>query len=243
MYLFNSDTFVYKLPKMKSLMTPIITFLFLFVSVLSYGQDKADLDFKSIFPKGEKGIEYVKIMDVDSVQKNEIILRIKEWAISNINSQKAALQSEDLGSGYLLYQLTNTNTYQIPKGWGFSFIGSKIYTVTYETKFSINFYIKDNKFKVVVNNITNRAVSANGLWYEVITSSVGDKVIDEPAIPVENAGDNSINEYNDHPNEDKYIVRLNYSAKLWRNLDKTIRSLIENINTSVASKKKSQFDF
>ena len=206
-------------------------------------QDLPDLEFKNIFSRGEKGIEYVKVFEIDSAKKSELILRIKEWAINNFNSQKAALQSEDLESGYLLYQATKTNTYSIPKGWGFALIGSKIYTVTYETKFSISFYIKDNRFKVVINNITDRAISANGLWYEVVSNSVGDKPLDVPAVPIENAGEEAINEYNNHPNEKKYIVRLNYSAKLWRGIDTAIKDLMENINTSIAIKKKSHFDF
>ena len=128
-------------------------------------QNTPDTSFRSIFPRNEENkVEYVKVVEVDSLSKKEISLRIKEWAINNFNSQKAALQSEDLETGYMLYQATKTNTYNIPKGWGFAFIGSKVFTITTETKFSINFYIKDNKFKIVVNNITDRYVSANGVW-------------------------------------------------------------------------------
>jgi hypothetical protein len=228
---------------MKSIITFCVLTLLLLLSTNVNSQELPDLEFKNIFPRGEKGIEYVKVFEIDSAKKSELILRIKEWAINNFNSQKAALQSEDLESGYLLYQAIKTNTYSIPKGWGFALIGSKIYTVTYETKFSINFYIKDNKFKVVINNITDRAISANGLWYEVVSNSVGDKPLDVPAVPIENAGEEAINEYNNHPNEKKYIVRLNYSANLWRNIDTTIKDLIENINKSIAIKKKSNFDF
>lgn len=206
-------------------------------------QDVPDLDFKSIFPRGEKGIEYVKIYDVDSVSKNELILRIKEWAINSFNSQKSALQSENLESGYLLYQATSTKTYNLPKGWGFSLIGSKIYTITYETKFSINFYVKENKFKVVINNITDRAISAYGVWYEVFNSTMGDRALDVPAVPIEEAGVVPINEYKTHIGDNKYIVRLNYSTNIWRNIDNSIKNLLENLKTSIAIKKKSAFDF
>ena len=114
-----------------------------------------DTSFRSIFPRNEENIvEYEKIIEFENLSKKEISLRIKEWAINNFNSQKAALQSEDLETGYILYQATTTNIYTIPKGWGFPLIGSKILSITNETKFSINFYIKENKFKIVVNNIS-----------------------------------------------------------------------------------------
>ncbi len=208
-----------------------------------YSQDVPDLDFKSIFPNGENGVEYVKIFDVDSVKKNELILRIKEWAINNFNSQKSALQSEDLESGYLLYQATKITKYDVPKGWGFNLIGTKLYTITYESKFNINFYVKDNKFKVVINNITDRAISAYGLWYEVLRNSIGERTLDYPAVPVEEAAIEQIKEYNLHPDENKYLVRLNYSARLWRNIDKTIIDLIDSLKSTIVIKKKSAFDF
>ncbi|MCX6331526.1 MAG: DUF4468 domain-containing protein [Bacteroidetes bacterium] len=207
-------------------------------------QNTPDTSFRSIFPRNEENkVEYVKVVEVDSLSKKEISLRIKEWAINNFNSQKAALQSEDLETGYMLYQATKTNTYNIPKGWGFAFIGSKVFTITTETKFSINFYIKDNKFKIVVNNITDRYVSANGVWYEVVRTTTGEKAMDEPPTTIEDAGLFPLSEYFKQPDDNKYIVRLNFSAKLWRGIDSEIKNLLESVNSIVAVKKKSPFDF
>jgi Domain of unknown function (DUF4468) with TBP-like fold len=226
-------------------MKKIISVLVIFFIVISktYSQDIPDTSFRSIFPRNEENkVEYTKVIEVDSLSKKEIALRIKEWAINSFNSQKAALQSEDLETGYMLYQATRTNTYNVPKGWGFPLIGSKIYTYTTESKFSINFYIKDNKFKIVVNNVKNRFVSAYGVWYEVVRTSVGEKVLDDPGIGVEDAGIEPLNEYLTHPNESKYIVRLNFAANLWRDVDVEIKSLIESIN-NITLKKKSPFNF
>ena len=212
--------------------------IFLLILNTSFSQELPDTSFRSIFPRNEENkVEYVKVIEVDSLTKKEISLRIKEWAINNFNSQKAALQSEDLETGYMLYQATKTNTYNIPKGWGFPIIGSKIYTITSETKFSINFYIKDNKFKIVVNNIKDRYVSAYGVWYEVVRTTSGERAIDEPPTEIEDAGLKPINDYLANPDDKKYIVRLNFSAKLWREVDNEIRNLIENVNLSVSSKK------
>jgi len=209
-----------------------------------FSQSTPDTSFRSIFPRNEDNkVEYVKVVEVDSLSKKEISLRIKEWAINNFNSQKAALQSEDLETGYMLYQVTSTNTYKIPKGWGFPLIGSQIFTSTYETKFSINFYIKDNKFKILINNITSRQISANGVWYEVVRTTSGERAVDGPLVAVEEGGAEPINNYLNNIDDKKYVVRLNYSAKLWRDLDSEVKNLIESVNSIIAVKKKSPFDF
>ena len=218
--------------------------VFIFVSNSSFCQEIPDTSFRSIFPRNEENkVEYVKVIEVDSLSKKEISLRIKEWAINNFNSQKAALQSEDLETGYMLYQATRTNTYNIPKGWGFPLIGSKIFSITSETKFSINFYIKDNKFKIVVNNIKDKYISAYGVWYEVIRTTSGERSIDEPPTEIEDAGTKPINDYLTNLDDKKYIVRLNFSAKLWRAVDDEIKNLIESVNSTINVKKKSPFNF
>jgi len=227
-------------------MKKVILFLCIvfLVSNKSYCQDVPDTSFRSIYPRNEENkVEYVKIIEVDSLSKKEISLRIKEWAVNNFNSQKAALQSEDLETGYMLYQATRENVYNIPKGWGFPLIGSRIYTITTETKFSINFYIKDNKFKIVVNNITDRRISANGVWYEVLRTTTGEKAINEPPTAIEDGGIIPLNDYLNNLDDKKYIVRLNFWATQWRNIDIEIKNLIESINSNIASKKKSPFNF
>lgn len=227
----------------------IIKFLLIFVILLSTSnftdaQIIPDTTFRSIFPRNEENlVQYEKIIELDSLSKKDISLRIKEWAINNFNSQKAALQSEDLEAGYILYQATTTNTYTIPKGWGFPLIGSKILSITNETKFSINFYIKENKFKIVVNNIINRGLSANGIWYDVVSTSVGERKIDAPAVPVEDAGLNAMAEYYDNKDEKKYIVRLNFAANIWRDIDLSIRNMLIGLENSTKSIKKSPFNF
>jgi len=203
-----------------------------------------DTTFKSIFPRNEENlVQYEKIIEFDSLSKKEISLKIKEWAINNFNSQKAALQSEDLETGYILYQATNINTYPIPKGWGFPFIGSKILSVTNETRFSLNFYLKDNKFKVIVNNISIKELTANGIWYDVISTSVGERKIDAPAVPIEEAGNGAISEYFNNKDEKKYTVRLNYAASIWRDVDLGIRNMLIGLENSTKSTKKSPFNF
>jgi hypothetical protein len=221
--------------------------LFVLLSLISsnlISQNIPDTSFRSIFPRNEDNkVEYVKIIEVDSLSKKEISLRIKEWAINSFNSQKAALQSEDLETGYMLYQATNTNTYKIPRGWGFPLIGSQIFTSTYEAKFSINFYIKDSKFKIAINNITNRHISAYGVWYEVVRTTSGERAVDGPIVAIEDGGVEPINNYLNNIGDKRFIVRLNYSANIWRDIDSQIKNLIESVNSSISIKKNSPFNF
>jgi hypothetical protein len=222
----------------------ILLLLFFSIPDKIFAQTIPDTTFRSIFPRNEENlVQYEKIIEFDSLSKKEISLRIKEWAINNFNSQKAALQSEDLDAGYILYQATNINTYPIPKGWGFPFIGSKILSVTNETRFSINFYIKDNKFKIIVNNISIKELTANGIWYDVISTSVGERKIDAPAVPIEEAGNGALSEYFNNKDEKKYTVRLNYAASIWRDVDLGIRNMLIGLENSIKTTKKSPFNF
>jgi hypothetical protein len=227
----------------------LLNYLILLILFFSFpdkiiAQTIPDTSFRSIFPRNEENlVQYEKIIEFDSLSKKEISLRIKEWAINNFNSQKAALQSEDLEAGSILYQATNINTYSIPKGWGFPFIGSKILSVTNETRFSINFYIKDNKFKIIVNNISIKELTANGIWYDVISTSVGEREIDAPAVPIEQAGNGALSEYFNNKDEKKYTVRLNYAASIWRDVDLGIRNMLIGLENSTKSIKKSPFNF
>jgi hypothetical protein len=81
------------------------------------------------------------------------------------------------------------------------------------------------------------------LWYEVVRTTVGDRAMDYPAVPIEKAGEEVLKDYYNQPDENKYIVRLNFTAQIWRDIDTSIRDLIENLSTNVAIKKKSPFDF
>lgn len=222
----------------------IFAFVIVFpFSKSSFCQTVPDLKFDTIFPRTENGIEYVKIIEADSLKKGEIILRLKQWAINNFQYQKAALQSEDLEAGYFLYQGTMLNTYNMPKGWGYGLLSSQIYTTTYETKFTISIYVKDYKFKVVVSSITNKAISAYGVWYDVLSTTTGNRKLDSPSIPIEKAGLEAIYNYNTHPTENKYLVRLNFEAMRWRNIHTSMDDLFKSIIRGVSIKQKSAFDF
>jgi hypothetical protein len=222
----------------------IILFIFLGGSKELYAQLLPDTSFRNIFPRDQdNNVVYEHIVEMDSLSKKEITLRIKEWAIKSFNSQKVALQTEDVDAGYILYQTVIPKTYKIPKGWGFTLLGTTIYTITMNTKFSINFYIKDTKFKVTINNVSNKVVSAYGIWMNGLSSDIGERTVNEPDVKIEDAGNETIKEYLNNPKEKKYIIRLNFWANVWREIDMDCRGLLKYTESQVKAQKKSAFDF
>lgn len=219
-------------------------FIFLFLVTItntSFSQFILDSDFKSMFPENENGIKYQKIYTLDSVSKKEILLRIKQWGGKTFNSQKAALQNEDLESGYIMYQGLIERQLKIPSGWGFGILEPHVYSVNYEIKFTVNFYVKENKFKVIINNITNEAVSAIGNW-DITSPSTYLKRLPSDPIAIENAGDIILDEYHKNPNK-KNGIRLNYTAELWRKIHIDLITILSTIRDEVVNKSKSEFDF
>lgn len=222
----------------------IIFIQFLFFSI-SYGQSTPDVNFKSIFPFVDGRVVYEKVYQLDSVTKKEIFSRIKEWGQSAFVTQKGALQSEDAEMGYIFYQAIKSTTHMIPKGWGFGLMEDRYITVDNNAKMSIKFYVKDGKFKVTIDDITNQPVRAYGVWKVGFDSYTGTRAIEKVAIPIESAGVQAIYDYKNNPGEKKYSVRLNYTANLWRQIHVDILRLFDDIYAEVIYKKrtKSPFDF
>jgi hypothetical protein len=213
----------------------------IFVSSNTFSQYILDSDFKSMFPKTNNGIEYEKIYEVDSLSKKSIFLRIKQWGGKIFNSQKAALQSEDLEMGLLMYQGTIERQLKIPNGWGFGVLEPRIYMVNYEVKFNVNFYIKDKKFKVIINNITNDAVSAIGNW-DIKSPTTYLKRLSSSPISIDNAGDEILSVYQNNPSK-KNGIRLNYTAEMWRKIHIDMITVLSSIRDEVVNSKRADFDF
>jgi hypothetical protein len=225
-------------------MNRLLIFISVFLFVLhqnAKSQFILDSEFKSMFPRTEKGIEYEKVYPFDTLAKKAIFLRIKQWGGKTFNSQKGALQTEDLEAGFLMYQGLIDRRLSIPNGWGFTLLEPKIYSINYAIRFTINFYVKDNKFKVKINDITNQPVSAYGNW-DVTTSLNYEKRINSNLESIENAGDAILLEYEQNPNK-KNGIRLNYTAEMWRKIHIDMISILSSIRDEIVNKSKSDFDF
>ncbi len=218
---------------------------FTYIHLTTLGQNAPDLNFRSIFPYVDGRVIYEKVYELDSVSKKEIFVRIKEWGQSTFVTQKGALQSEDSEMGYIFYQATKSTTHLIPKGWGFGLMEDRYVTIDYNAQMAIKFYIKDEKFKITISDITNKAVKAYGVWKVGFDSYTGTKAIEANAIPIESAGVQAIYDYKQNPDQKKYAIRLNYTVNLWRQVHNDILKLLDNVYAEVVYKKqqKSPFDF
>lgn len=100
------------------------------------GQEK----FYNTMPMENSKVVYTEIVSADSVNKDILFAKIKDWAVNNYASQKATLQADDRETGYLAY-----------KGFMVVLDGSKKANVMlYHT---LKFYIKDGKFKIVFDDL------------------------------------------------------------------------------------------
>lgn len=123
----------------------ILIFICFFISQIVKGQEPAI----GIFPLKDSSIYYEKVINLDSVTKDEIFKRIKFWAVDNITSQKYALQAEDKQEGYIIYRTSFLVPFNNPpiknlknttSSWGFNCI--------------LKFLVKDGKAKVSMYDYT-----------------------------------------------------------------------------------------
>lgn len=99
------------------------------------------------FPFIDGKINYTTILSIDSTTKDNLFIKVKEWAVDSYKSQKSANQAEDKEMGYMAYKgFLKTVLYY--KG---GILKGKPYSV--DLYHTIKFYIKDNKIKIVFTDL------------------------------------------------------------------------------------------
>lgn len=106
-------------------------------------QDK----FYEIMPMVDGKVSYINVLDADSITKDKLFSKLKDWAVNTYGSQIATLQAEDKETGYLAYK-GFLPVYAFGQG---GLIKNKPYTIhLYHT---LKFYIKDGKYKIVFDDL------------------------------------------------------------------------------------------
>ncbi|WPV65959.1 DUF4468 domain-containing protein [Chitinophaga sp. LS1] len=139
-------------------------FLILFTPILVHAQDSL---LYNIFPIHNGKIRYEKIIHVDSVSKNDIYTRIKEWALENYNSQKATKQEDDKDAGFLVY----TGYFEKP------FEGKMKRTSIIDDRQvwnTIKFYVKEGRVKIIIDDIRIRSKVYAANVFTSLSSNIGD---------------------------------------------------------------------
>jgi hypothetical protein len=121
---------------------------FLLLPILVNSQDS--LLFET-FPLVDGKVNYTRIIEADSINKEALFLKIKDWATQNYRSQKITLDAEDKDGGFLAYKgyLPAKLIYSggIMKG--------KPYDV--DVYHTLRFYIKNGKAKIVFTDLETKS--------------------------------------------------------------------------------------
>lgn len=127
----------------------IFTALILFCTNFTFAQKTKE----SEMPMIDGAITYTEIVTVDSVSKDELLLRARAFFNKNVKSLKDASQIMDKETGEISVKC---NTGNIPSNsFGFYSIGAGRVSMT------IDVYLKDNKYKYVITNFVHSGTAAN----------------------------------------------------------------------------------
>lgn len=109
-----------------------------------------------VFPIKDSVIYYEKIANIDSLSKDQIYKSIKSWGVNAFVSQKDVVQADDKESGLIAYKFFFTQLFSPPKIWG---LGT---TTTIEYWCVLKVFIKDNKIKITVTDLSFKNAGSYG---------------------------------------------------------------------------------
>ncbi len=193
-----------------------ILFLLL-ISLRLTAQDS--LLYKS-FPVVDGKVNYTNIFNVDSLSKDKIFAKVKDWAVNSYKSQKATLEAEDKEAGYIAYKGYLSIILEYQAGL---FKGKPFSVEVYHT---LKFYIKDEKVKMVFTDLET-----------VSNDAASNYLNDNTKYPIE-GWNNDMNNYNDKKKKKIIEVREEQAATVHKQFQIFLAGVVKDI-----SSKKSAFDF
>lgn len=122
----------------------LITLALLLVAAFSFAQ-KTDIPFeKSSIPIVDGKIVYTFIDTIPNSDKKKIYSKISEWIALNFKSAKNVVQLSDSEAGKIIVKGSLNSTFKL-KTLG-------MMTYPYILSFTINFTVKDDKYRMIVDN-------------------------------------------------------------------------------------------
>lgn len=220
-------------------------FIFILISTTnSYSQEyflknkfnysTPDTNFRKAIPIKDGIAIFDSVVSIDGLKKNELFIKIKQWGLETFNSEKLSLESQDIDAGFIFYKLniykempepalTKKNLLKIPNSY------------IYKFELNIKFYIKDNKYKIVISPISFQLQSEKYALKKVD--------INAQIYGLEEMGVTALDRYrNDRTNVDN-IMDVNYFSMLCNIILYDIKNLFENNISSIKKNKKSDFEF
>lgn len=190
----------------------IIYLFLLLVNVSALSQEK----FYGIMPMENGRVSYTKIVNADSMTKEVLFAKIKDWAVNTYGSQKVAFDAEDREAGYIAYKGYLPAVVHSVGG----ILKGKPYTVhIYHT---LRFYIRDGKYKVVFDDLYT---------YNLLAVSILGSTEKQP-----------IEKWGKYKNDNTPKKWLDEYTRDAISMDDTINKLFDSMAENI-TKGKSAFDF
>lgn len=147
-----------------------LTFIFSFILISSFGlnaqkqAEKQDTLHYAFSLKDNK-IYYERIIGVQGQNRDNLYKIVKSWGVNAFNSQKDVLQADDKETGIIAYKFFFTKTFQAPKIFGV------VSTAEWKYWQVMKVFLKDEKIKVIIEDVELNEVGYGGFKIETFKSS------------------------------------------------------------------------
>ncbi len=103
-------------------------------------KEEAKIAASIVFP-----LQYDTIVELKDIPKDQIYVRVKEWATKYFVSQKTVLQSDDKDGGLIMYKFSNTTYKSQSMG---------LYKLVLKNQLDCiaSIYVKDGKARMILDN-------------------------------------------------------------------------------------------
>jgi len=109
----------------------------------------------------QKPLEYDSIIEVEGITKNDIYVQVNDWLATTFNSANDVIQMADKESGRF-----------IVKGNLYYTFGKPLYNCNNGTlNFTLKVSVRDDKFRIILTQISHKAVANNVCSFGVITDA------------------------------------------------------------------------
>lgn len=206
-------------------MKALLISVFLLTCVSGKSQDSI---YHKTFPVIDSIVTYQRVIKADSIAKDQIYVKAKEWAVSFFVDQKHVLQTDDKESGMLTYKFISKTSFQAPPQGLF---GIKA-TYFIDLDLLMKIYFKDYKLKISISDIVFDIYSPNNI----------DKFKIEEAVMKD-----SLNMYMrgliGFNTKHNLTFSKNYTPLIFNSIDIEMKRIIGSLEDYIHKNKKSTLDF
>lgn len=135
------------------------------VLLLSIGFAQAQDTLHYAFSLKDNEIYYERIVELPNQTKDDIYKVVKSWGVNAFNSQKDVIQADDRETGIVAYKFFFTKLFHAPKLFGVATTADWKYWQVMKV------FLKDEKVKVIVEDVELNGIGYNGFKIETFKSN------------------------------------------------------------------------